>query len=383
MSTNPADSRRPSVLFLSFSPHVHGGADRSLLVILGGLDRSSFRPLLITPAFGELIDEAVKLGVEARPLDLVHYRRGPWVFLRGLHHLRRLCLHHHVDLIHCNAWTALQWAVPVAMSLRIPVVCHFREPNLGRQAGAIHLLRRSHVVIAVSAATKEYLVRAGVSKDKIKVVHNAIDLSPYDALPGDVSAEDNDKSSATVGMASRLVRWKGHRAFLQAAAEVVKVCPRIRFLIAGDTWPDGDVYRTELEELTRQLSLGPFVRFLGYQKDMVGFMKSLDVLVLPSHNEPFGRALIEAMAAAKPVVAFHGGGVSEIVDHGVNGLLVPPGDVAGLAGAIQELIADRTLARSMGKAGRAKVEASFSVARHLAAVEEVYRLVLKGSRQQS
>jgi glycosyltransferase involved in cell wall biosynthesis len=177
-------------------------------------------------------------------------------------------------------------------------------------------------------------------------------------------------------MASRLVPWKGHRFFLRAAFEVIKVFPNTEFWIAGDAWPDDGTYAAGLLDMVQQLGLEGRVRFLGYQDDIIRFMKSIDLLVLPSENEPFGRVLIEAMAAAKPVVAFRGGGVTEIVDDGSNGLLVAPRDVAGLASAIQTLIADRTLAQAMGKAGRAKVETDFTVASHVERLQEVYRSAL-------
>jgi glycosyltransferase involved in cell wall biosynthesis len=266
--------------------------------------------------------------------------------------------------------------MPVAVGLRIPLVCHFRSRVLGQRRILIRLLNMSDRVIAVSSAVKDCLIRAGVKDKKVVVVHNAVDVSLYEEGSAGGDMASIIEGPAIVGMASRLLPWKGHRFLLQAASRVIRTIPDVQFQIAGDARPDEDLYAAELLDMTRQLGLEGHVQFLGYQDDIAPFMKSIDVLVLPSDNEPFGRVLIEAMAAGKPVVAFQGGGAAEIVDSGSTGLLVAPGDPEGLARAIETLISDRALAKAMGKSGRARVETCFTVERHVSRVQALYRSIL-------
>lgn len=377
-STRIADpnGRELRVLFLSFSPRVHGGADRSLLLLVEGLAARGSRPLLVVPGEGELNEEAARKGLDVEVLDLMHVR-GSRIrdFVRGLWQLRRLCRRRRVDLIHCNAWTALQWAVPVAATLGLPVVCHFRGLHFSRKRLMVCLLNRCEAIIAVSSAVKDCLVEAGVRAGVVTVVHNAVDLS-LDGPRSEPRCEPGDcRKSVVVGMASQLIPWKGHRYLLCAAARIVQRHPNVEFRIAGDAWPDDPAYVAELRDLVRRLGLQQHVRFLGFLKEIAPFMRSLDLLVLPSDHEPFGRVLIEAMAASKPVVAFRGGGVAEIVDHEVNGLLVAHGDVEGLANAIGRLVCDPMLAAAMGRAGRVKAQTCFSRDKHVREIEEIHRFV--------
>lgn len=362
-----------SVLLLSFTPAVRGGADRSLLLLVEGLIRRGWRPLLAVPAPGQMQEEAAQMGARVEVLDLVHFRHcGARDFARGLWQLRQVCVRNCVDLIHCNAWPALQWVVPVRATLRAPVICHFRE-RLSRKRGWVHLLNRSDRIVAVSSASRDDLIRAGVKGEKVAVIHNAVDLSRYDTSGAEPCEGRGGPDGGVVGMASRLSAWKGHGFLLEAASEVVKAFPRAEFRIAGAPVPGEETYAAELVAVVRQLGLERHVRFLGHQQDIVPFMRSLDILVLTSDHEPFGRVLIEAMAAGKPVVAFRSGGVPEIVDDGSTGVLVPPRDVEGLARAIQTLLADRDLAQAMGRAGRAKVERCFTADVHIDRIQRLYR----------
>jgi glycosyltransferase involved in cell wall biosynthesis len=114
------------------------------------------------------------------------------------------------------------------------------------------------------------------------------------------------------------------------------------------------------------------VRFLGHRDDIPECLAALDLFVFPSQNEGMGRALIEAMAAALPVVATRVGGIPGIIEQGRTGLLVSPGDSAALAGAMAELLDDRTRARAMGQAARDSIGAEFNAAVMVRAIESVY-----------
>jgi L-malate glycosyltransferase len=172
------------------------------------------------------------------------------------------------------------------------------------------------------------------------------------------------------------MRIKGLEYFIQAAALIVARVPHVRFLIMGDTNINQD-YREELQRLVIRLGMQERVVFTGFRLDVPELLAMLSVSVLPSlGSEGLSNALLESMAAGLPVVATRVGGSPEIVEDGVNGLLVPPADAEALAGAICRLLDDRTLANNLGQAGRRLVLSRYSLAQAVATTERLYRSLL-------
>lgn len=142
---------------------------------------------------------------------------------------------------------------------------------------------------------------------------------------------------------------------------MVKELPDARFLLVGDAIFGEKSFVDELKEMCRELGVAEKVVFTGFRDDVPGIMRSIDLLVHASTlPEPFGMVLIEAMAACRPVVATRAGGVQEIVDNGVTGILVPPRDEDAMARAIIEILSDGGLRQRMGEAGLRRVEERFS-----------------------
>jgi glycosyltransferase involved in cell wall biosynthesis len=174
-----------------------------------------------------------------------------------------------------------------------------------------------------------------------------------------------------VGVVARLQPEKGVAAFLKAAACVAPLFPEVRFLVVGD-----GPFREELTALTRQLGLEQRVHFLGYRPDARALIELLDVLVVPSFTEGSPLIVLETMAAGVPVVASAVGGVPDQVQHGKEGLLVPPGAPGVLGDALLRLLRDPAYARSLGEAGRERAASEFSYATMLQRIEAVYRAAL-------
>jgi glycosyltransferase involved in cell wall biosynthesis len=159
----------------------------------------------------------------------------------------------------------------------------------------------------------------------------------------------------TVG---RLYRQKGLKYFLESAARIHQVAPRVRFWIAGE-----GVLRERLEARIRRLGLENVVTLLGQQPDVAAIMAASDVFVMPSLGEGLSNVLLEAMTLAKPVVATRVGGTPEVVRDGETGWLVPPREPAALAAAILKVLRDPDLAARVGVSGRDLVARRFSAAR--------------------
>ncbi|MGH7307127.1 MAG: glycosyltransferase [Candidatus Rokuibacteriota bacterium] len=234
------------------------------------------------------------------------------------------------------------------------------------------LARRTDRLLAVSERVRQDLLDLGVGRrDRFDVVPLGLDLDRFmsaEAERGSLRREQGFSSrDLLVGIVARLVPVKMHEVFLRSAAEVSRRLPESRFVVVGD----GE-RRAELETLARSLGLGGRVRFLGWRADLDRIYADLDVVVLTSRNEGSPVSLIEAMAAARPVVATRVGGVPDLVDHGVSGLLAPPGDAAAVAEAIVALLGDDDRRRRLGEAGRKRVYPAFSAQRLVADIDRLY-----------
>ncbi|MGH3072982.1 MAG: glycosyltransferase family 4 protein, partial [Gaiellaceae bacterium] len=195
--------------------------------------------------------------------------------------------------------------------------------------------------------------------------------------PPDVRRELGlDDASLVIGAVGRLAPVKGHASFLDAAKLIVQEEPRARFLLVGN----GPLQR-QLRAQAAQLGLSDACLFLGDRADVYDLVAAMDVFVLPSLNEGIPMALLEAMALNRPVVATDVGGVPEVLEDGVTGLVAEPGRPGGLARGIAALLGDAERAAGMGRAGRDVARERFSREQMAAATAEIYeRIAAESSR---
>ena len=181
-----------------------------------------------------------------------------------------------------------------------------------------------------------------------------------------------------IGIVGRITRWKGQHVFLEAASRL-RAAGRedVRFVIVGAPLFGEEAYEQELRQMVERAGLAEQVEFLGFQEDVPAVLRGLDLLVHASVTpEPFGQVVIEGMAAGLPAIGTDGGGVREIITHGENGLLVPMGDAAALARALEDLLGDPEKARRLALAGQAHVRAHFTAEQAARKIEQVYAEVL-------
>lgn len=238
--------------------------------------------------------------------------------------------------------------------------------------------------IYISNDVAEYHIARGESRAKGKIIHNWINLSDFkqshDVLQ--VRKEfDCMPDQMLVGLVGRLDWWKGHEFFLEAMAEVVNKNHNIRGLIIGGlaelSYDTSIRYLDRLHVMVKSLGLGEKIIFTGHRRDVPRLIAALDVVVHASSTpEPFGVVIIEGMAAGKPVVATAAGGVLDIIEDGVNGLLVPCKDSKAMARAILQILSDRDKAKKMGLAARRRVTEKFTVQHQVTAVQKLYDSIL-------
>lgn len=380
-----------------------GGAERGLLGLVAHLDKTQYQPVVGIPADGALGADLERLNVRWLPVAMGRHKKtlNPWRLVRSfidtrpvVRSIAELVRDEEIDIVHANSTTAQIYAGTAAKLSGRPCIWHCRDlVNLGVLGRWLE--QRSTRIIAVSSVVARCLEEqlspggaevpmAGRAGSKVVVIHNGTDLAQFKPRGhrDSVRREFGIAADAfVVAMVAHMAAWKKHDEFLRIASLLAPELPNARFLlIGGDLFGDQEAYLKKLKGLCSPLGLTGRVIFAGARSDMPAMLESIDVLVQPATREPFGRAIIEAMAMAKPVVASGVGGPAEIIQHGSNGILARPGDTGGMAKAITRLARDMDYTLRLSAAGRMRAESAFSVGRHVRLVERVYDEVLERRR---
>ncbi len=356
--------------------HGVGGAEQSMLHLLGGLDRGAWEPTLVChphPDLELLVERARAGGV---PVVGLPQRLDSWRsisrFAARLRELRPAVFHAHLT------WPmACQGGILAAVLARTPAIVTtvhlFVELPYGLRARLRHRLLGVgvHRHVAVSKALGQRLhARFKVPAPKIRVVPNGIPLQSF-------AGKEARGLRARLGlplqrplvlMVGRLVAQKGQQDLLEAATRI----PAAHFVLVGEG-PDREL----LQDKTRSLGLQERVTFLGQRADVAELLSLCDLFVLPSLFEGLPLSILEALAAARPVVATNVGGNSEVITDGETGLLVPPADPSALARALLRLLADEDLAQRLATLGQALVGRTYSVQAMVRGVTVVFEELLR------
>jgi glycosyltransferase involved in cell wall biosynthesis len=304
---------------------------------------------------------------------------SPYAGLRAVARIRNLVARWRIDVIHSHLYYPNFYAQFAGWLDGVPVISSLHnlelEPEIlldnprftaGKQR-ALALMARAAVglarptLVAVSEAVRASAIRRlGAHPDHVITIHNGIDLEQAHTAPDARAARHAlgiPDAALVLACVGRLVALKGQRYLLEALATVHAACPTAVLLLVG-----GGPQRDELERLAEMHGVAGAVRFLGTGTALVErAMAAADVFVAPSLSEGFGLVALEAMAMERPCVASRTGGLTEIVEDGASGVLVPPADAAALAAAILRLARDPALRVRMGRRGRAIAEARFDI----------------------
>lgn len=239
------------------------------------------------------------------------------------------------------------------------------------------LAKFTNVIITVGEQQRREIIQYKVAEpEKVVSISLGLDLKPFINTKTDPNKLRRELSlprqTLLVGIVARLVPIKNHLCFLESTRLILQNFDNVRFLIIGD----GEL-RTYLEQKTRDLGLESRVIFMGFQHDLVKIYTGLDIVILSSFNEGLPVALIEAMAAGKPVISTNVGGVGDLILDGDNGLLVPSNDPMALAEAILYLLRNPERRKMMGDAGKKKAYPLFDKNRLLGDIDKLYRKLIK------
>ena len=392
---SPSTFTPQRILLISHSAEA-SGAELSLVDIACSFGQSG-RVCLFRP--GPIVDLLRGRGVEVAVLNgagrWFDVRRRPQIaaVVQALPSVVMLAwrlsrLTKSVDIVCANSQKAWIVSALAGWLSGKPVVWHLRDivSSPGFSPWLVRLSvwlanRRAARVLVNSAATGQAFVQRGGKRDLVRVIHNGIDEAPFNVLGDEhkvlrrrLGLRDEE---TVVGMFGRIAPWKGQHVLLQALERVTGV----RALIVGEALFGEQEYRRELERFLERRGLRERVSLLGYRDDVPVLMKAVDIVVHASTEpEPFGRVIVEAMFAERPVIAAGAGGVTEIVTDGTDGLLVTPNDPEALASALTSLIENPALAHQLATAGRKKAERQFSLGEMYRRISAEFQTLVSAAR---
>ncbi len=345
---------KPKICFFTNSCGDWGGASRVLYTNLWQLDTARLAPILVLPCSGPIEPELKAHGLRYEVWSAFTEPGSPVAYARALWKAWRFFRREQVDVIHVNGSNFWRPAELLAARLAgIPILAHYHVIN-HKPAPAMRWCRAA---IAVSRYTADQSGPPTLAKP---VIYNPISLERFDAghsLRAELALAESDVVVAFLG---QIREFKGVADFIAMARKIT--APNARFLIAGECRnPDKFPGSYSPDDLVRLAEGDPRIRYIGYRKDVENIYHTADIVVVPSRwQEPLGLINLEAGACRKPVVATRVGGIPEVIEEGVNGYLVEPGDVDRMADRVASLIADPTLRSRMGDAGRSLVEQNYT-----------------------
>jgi L-malate glycosyltransferase len=352
------------------------GGQNQVLLTARGLHAAGHRVVVVAHPDGEL-RKRLPADIDVVPLVPRNEVALPaaWRLSRIIRDLGPEVVHAHDPHGVAVAATALSIASPTP---RPPLVAARRvDFHLKGNSFSRWKYRQVSRFVCASNAIRAMLLEDGIAADRVVTVHEGVDIDRVVAVePLNVREEYwFPPHSLIVGNIAALVPHKGQKYLVDAAALVVREFPEARFLILGE----GEL-RAALEQQIKQHHLSQHVVLAGFRTDVLAVLKGLDLFVMSSVTEGLGTSLLDAMAAARPIVATRTGGIPEVVVHGETGLLAPPRDARGLAAAIVQMLRDAPGRARVAAAGFARVRERFSVERMVGETLDVYAAVAGTTR---
>jgi len=351
-----------------------GGLEQIVRLLVQESDPSKFEPeVWCIASGGEMADQLVSDGHTVRVLGLRTYH-NPWNVLK----LAFLFIRHRPTVIHSHIYYASTISriaakiagVPVILAHMHNVYTQYKKRNLWIDRLLSHWSDR---VICCSKAVWDFVVqKEGIQPDKAVIVYNGINQDrfslPFDAakLKSSIGLKQGDLVIIKVAL---LMPKKGHKNLFDALDLLAKDIPRVRCLLVGHGSAEDE---EDLKEYARKLKLDDHVIFLGARRDVADLLRIADLFVLSSLTEGLPLCILEAMAAGLAVVATDVGGVKEILEDNVTGLIVPPQDSRALYKAIKQLMGDPIKAKQMGEKGLGLVAKKFSSREMVKKMEQIY-----------
>lgn len=371
-----------NILYLH-NESVMGGAEISLLNLVKRLNKELFIPHFVCSKEGPFIDELRKIKISP---DFVQFPSIRWPnpvqICSTIRSLIDIIKKKQINLIHSNQPRSNLFGAIAAKIKTVPIVWHERCLERGRFDSDNIFSFLPDRIICNSGAVKNRFTKGAKTATKIRTIINGVDLREFNPeLNGSIIRKEFniDEDEPIIGTIGRIDPEKGYECFLESARIILQDFKNVRFLVVGGA--NNPSLEGSLYEMSVEKGIDKKTIFTGFRRDIPQLLASMDVVVLPSEIDACSRVLFESMAMRKPLVAANAGGTPEIVQDGITGLLVKPGDSSEMAKCIKKLLDDKYLAEQYGNAGRKRVEMMFTIERNIRETENVYLELLNENKK--
>lgn len=376
-----------NILYLHAGAEMYG-ADKILLELVTGLDKSKFHPIVVLPNDGILKDKLIENGIETY---VVHYPilRRKYFNLKGIinyglsyfgksNEIVKLLKNKKIDIIHANT-TAVLEGIYLKKKLKCKLIWHVHEiilkPAIINKTISYLIGRYADKCVAVSKAVKKHLIDSKfVDEDKVEVIYNGVDTERFNPNVENkyLYKEWNIPDEAIkVGMIGRVNAWKGQNDFLDAGEGLLKKYSNLYIFIVGSAFAGEEWRVDELKKKIADSQNKDRIIFSEFRTDTPEIHSFFDVLVLPSTNpDPLPTVVLEAMGCGTPVVGYNHGGVTEMVINGETGLLAEVKNSKDLGRKIQQVLESDY--RLMGQKARDRAVKNFSEYSFISNFSKVY-----------
>ena len=346
------------------------GQTKRTLLILNALDRRSFEPIAICQPGSVLGEKLQNLNIPVFKVRMDGMRQ-----FAAIIKVKRILQDHKIDIVDTHGYRDHIISILAARLARTKAILRTKHNTVPLKSGVFSRFIYNTLttrVIAISEHIRQVLIGSGMRPENISTIHSSIDVEKFSprAKSGKILQEfELTEHTEVVGMVARIHQSKGIDYLLSAIALAADAGVDRKFLIVGKG-------REKLAGRLKELHIEEHVIAPGYREDVPEILSIVDVFVLPSLREGLGTAILEAMAMGKPIISTRVGGIPEAVQHGINGLLVPPADGPALAAAIRELLAEKEKRLAMGQQSRRIAEERFNQTRMISKMESIFRQVL-------
>lgn len=349
-----------------------------MLAVLPQFVGTDLEFVALAPADGPLCRSLGALGISVLTLDARRENGEHQEPSRLVEEIRSAAKRARPDLIHGNSLSMGRHTGALAAELRVPTTAHLRD-IIGLTRRAVEQLNANRGLVPVSQAVRDFHAAQGVEMDRMQIVYNGIESEAFrsrDAGPclrGELGLPADAYLVATIG---QICLRKGQDVFAKAAALAAPQMPDAHFLLIGErhsTKTETALYDEAISFEFAMAGLKDRFHRLGYRTDIESLLSQVDLVVHSARQEPFGRVLLEAAAAERPIIATSVGGTSEMLTHGESAILVAPNEPQPLADAMTLLRGDPALGSRLAATARERVVARFSIEQAARSLAEVWR----------
>lgn len=357
------------ILHIETGRHLYGGA-LQVFYLLRGLQAAGVENVLVCPPGSEI---GLKCHDVATVVELPTFGDVDPRLLVGL---CRTIRQHRPDIVHAHSRRGADWWGGIAAQLcGVKSVLTRRVDNPESPLLVRLKYSRFDRIVTISEGIRQVLLSEGVPEKQLELIHSVVDLDQYNCPANRLWFEKEfslQPGEMTIAVIAQLIERKGHRFLLAGAEKILAAVPNLRFIFFGQ-----GPQREELEADCKARGLEERVIFAGFRNDLSRVLPNLDLVVHPALMEGLGVSLLQAAAAGRAMVGARAGGIPEVIRDGLNGYLVPPGEVASLSEKIIALLLDRERTALFGAKGRTLVEEEFSIPAMISSYQRLYARLLR------